>query len=454
MASSPSQRQWSSSDAIRPKLDDKLGVQRSLQEAAEDIKVKLHSKDCFVKATVRDPPEWMRQQALSTCNSPPSDWRDKQKPSVLQLWNAYWEKDAYSKREGQCFFYKSYTGLTRTLYLDPFATIAEVEMAIEKKEGEALLAGCLKSDGKALTKKHLDLNDYRVKPGSTFDLPSRLCGGGNDDDARPDRGFSRSATQNSAQPDNALVSTSTGEASLLPEGDPPESLRAQQNIATPHGGQDSTGVAQEPEPEPAPESEMDTTRGSETTHADPHDLMFCPQERGDSTSLSKPNPSISTRKISPVKRAVSLKWLQRFVTKHSGMCYSFTRLEYVDVANGGGNHHGIEIAAKNLGAFRSARRAAERAETGKPVMVRYVDIPFEDMTTADVMEARIRPVCRKHHKSYAEAAIMLDAVGFIGDPTYFVNTFPNFFVQTGLCSLMLPSRAIHCRLHMHGTACL
>ena len=103
MASSPSQRQRSSSDAIRPKLDDKLGVQRSLQEAAEDIKVKLHSKDCFVKATVRDPPELMRQQALSTCNSPPSDWRDKQKPSVLQLWNAYWEKDAYSKREGQCF---------------------------------------------------------------------------------------------------------------------------------------------------------------------------------------------------------------------------------------------------------------------------------------------------------------------------------------------------------------
>ena len=137
MASSPSQRQWSNSDAIRPKLDDKLGVQRSLQEATEDIKVKLHSKDCFVKATVRDPPELMRQQALSTCNSPPSDWRDQQKPSVLQLWNAYWEKDAYSKREGQCFFYRSYTGLTRTLYLDPFATIAEVEMAIEKKEGEA-----------------------------------------------------------------------------------------------------------------------------------------------------------------------------------------------------------------------------------------------------------------------------------------------------------------------------
>ena len=182
MASSSSQRQWSSAGPAHLELDDKLGVQRSLQQAAEDIKVKLHSKDFFVKATVSDPPELMRQQALSTCNSPPSDWRDQQKPSVLELWNAYWEKDAYSKREGQCFFYRSYTGQTRTLKLDPFATIAEVEVAIKNKEGEALLEGSLKSGGKTLAKKHLDLNDYHVKPGSTFDLPSRLCGGGSSDD--------------------------------------------------------------------------------------------------------------------------------------------------------------------------------------------------------------------------------------------------------------------------------
>ena len=113
------------------------------------------------------------------------------------------------------------------------------------------------------------------------------------------------------------------------------------------------------------------------------------------------------------------------------MRFSFTRNEYIGAADGGGNQRGIDIAAENLDACRSARRAAERAGTGKPVMVRYADIPFEDMTTADVMEAIIRPVCRKHHKSYAEAVIMPDAVGFIGDPTYFVSTFPNFFVHTG-----------------------
>ena len=58
---------------------------------------------------------------------------------------------------------------------------------------------------------------------------------------------------------------------------------------------------------------------------------------------------------------------------------------------------------------------------GKPVVVRYVGIPFEEMTTADVMEAIIRPVCRKHHKSYAEAVIISDAVGSIGEPTYFAS---------------------------------
>ena len=150
---------------------------------------------------------------------------------------------------------------------------------------------------------------------------------------------------------------------------------------------------------------------------------------------------------------MSLKWLEQFVTKNSGMRFSFTRNEYIGAADGGGNQRGIDIAAENLDACRSARRAAEKAGTGKPVVVRYVDIPFENMTTADVMEAIVRPVCRKHHKSYAEAAIKLDAVGFIGDPTYFVSSFPNFFVQIGLCSLMLPSLAIHFRLHTHGTAC-
>eukprot|EP01052_Picozoa_sp_SAG31_P059640 SAG31_NODE_18914_length_618_cov_1.134875_1_plen_51_part_10 len=43
---------------------------------------------------------------------------------------------------------------------------------------------------------------------------------------------------------------------------------------------------------------------------------------------------------------------------------------------------------------------------------------FEEMTTANVVEAIIRPVCRTHHKSFAEAKIQLQATG---PPTYFVS---------------------------------
>ena len=71
-----------------------------------------------------------------------------------------------------------------------------------------------------------------------------------------------------------------------------------------------------------------------------------------------------------------------------------------------------------LEAHRSARRAAEVAGTGQPVTVRYKDIVFETMTTADVMEAIIRPVARDRHASFAEAKISRQATG---SPTYFVS---------------------------------
>jgi hypothetical protein len=433
MAAPSPRKQWSTNGATHPELDDRLAVQRSLQEAVEDIKVKLHSKDYLLKATVSDPPELIRQQALSSCNLPPFYWRDQNKPSDLQLWNAYWEKDAFRKREGQCFFYRSYTGKTRTLKLDPFATIAEVEVAIKKKEGDALLEGSLKSDGKVLAKKYLDLNDYHVKPGSTFDLPSRLCGGGDDDDARTDRG--PSTTKTPTQLASVSVSTSmgvAGESSLLPEGDPPESLRVHQKTTSAHDSRHSEEVAlgPEPEPEPGPEPEPENE--------------LIPQRRDDSTTLSKPNLSISACKlspvppgrlaesrappaqdsmfkVSPVKRAPSLRCLQGFAAKHNGQRFNFEREEYIDPQFGGSGQCEIVVTAQKLDEHRTSRRAAERTGTGKPVMIRYVDIPFEDMTTADVMEAIIRPVCRKHHKSYAEAAIMPDAVDFIGAPTYFVS---------------------------------
>ena len=140
-----------------------------------------------------------------------------------------------------------------------------------------------------------------------------------------------------------------------------------------------------------------------------------------SSLLPEGRPPVSARRISPVDRALSLRWLLHFGTVHSRRCFEFERKEFMNPEDGGGNQDGIVVTPEKLIAHRSARRSAERTGTGKPVVVRYVGIPFEEMTTADVMEAIIRPVCRKHHKSYAEAVIIADAVGSIGEPTYFAS---------------------------------
>jgi hypothetical protein len=115
---------------------------------------------------------------------------------------------------------------------------------------------------------------------------------------------------------------------------------------------------------------------------------------------------------------VSLRWLKQFAAENRGKRFTFERREFTAPENGGGCQGGIDITADTLDAHRSARRAAETAGTGQPVAVRYADILFETMTTADVMEAIIRPVARTQHKSFAEAAIPLQATG---SPTYFVS---------------------------------
>ena len=365
---------------MRPQLDRRSIVQRSLQEATEDIKAKLSSKDDHAKASVRDPPDLMREKALFCCDEPPSIWRDTKKPSVLQTWNAYWEKDYFCKREGY-FYYKAYTGQTRVLKLDPFATITEVKAAIEHKEGAKLPTGFLTSGATVLAKEDLDLNEYNVRPGSFFELPSRLYGGGS----------IVSTTQGSDRATTPIVESIAALEGNLPEGDAPEHIRAELNSPSPHSDQDHKGLEADAGPEH--ENEADTTNAA--------------------------------RKTSPVQRAVSLRWLQQFAAQYRGECFTFARQEFADDAHGGGNKHGIDVNVEQLAGFRSARRSAEKAGTCKPVIVRYVNIPFEEMTTADVMEAIIRPMCRQKHKSFAEAVVMSDNIGSLGDPTYFVSTSPN-----------------------------
>jgi hypothetical protein len=144
------------------------------------------------------------------------------------------------------------------------------------------------------------------------------------------------------------------------------------------------------------------------------------------STLLPGSPPARGGRVSPVKRAVPLRWLLHFGTTHRGKCYDFERREFMNSEHGGGSPDGIEVTPEMLAAHRSARRSAEITGTGKPVVVRYVGIPFEEMTTADVMEAIIRPMCRKEHKSYAEAVI----AGTIGEPTYFAShAWDNLFVD-------------------------
>ena len=160
-STSPQRRRGSSAGGLHPALDGptkRALLERSLQEAAEDIKAELSAKSDrskTVKIDVRAAPDEMRRLALASCKKPPSTWRDDQaKPSDLHMWNAYWEKDFYCRHERISYFYRSHAGTTHSITLKPFATVAEVEAAIEEKEGAPLPAGCLKHGTTVLSKKH------------------------------------------------------------------------------------------------------------------------------------------------------------------------------------------------------------------------------------------------------------------------------------------------------------
>eukprot|EP01051_Picozoa_sp_SAG22_P014218 SAG22_NODE_1692_length_3804_cov_7.159784_4_plen_652_part_01 len=146
-----------------------------------------------------------------------------------------------------------------------------------------------------------------------------------------------------------------------------------------------------------------------------------PQSQPEPTSEREPEPEPETRSdniASPVNRSVSLRWLLDFVAQNRGKRVSFERREFLAPDDGGGSEAGTDVTAETLSSHRIKRRASEAAGTGQPVTVRYSGIVFEAMTTADVMEAMIRPVARTHHKSFAEAKIRLEATGL---PTYFVS---------------------------------
>ena len=120
-----------------------------------------------------------------------------------------------------------------------------------------------------------------------------------------------------------------------------------------------------------------------------------------------------------VGRAVSLGFLDRFAAAHRGTARSWAvKREFLAPEDGGGGSDAVVVTRETLALHRAVKRRAELAHTGKPVAVRYVEIPFELMYTTDVVESFVRPVARAKHRSYAEAEVPAESVG---EPQYFAS---------------------------------
>ncbi|XRB09285.1 EF-hand domain-containing protein [Pycnococcus provasolii] len=137
--------------------------------------------------------------------------------------------------------------------------------------------------------------------------------------------------------------------------------------------------------------------------------------RGVSIGGGKQN--IAPKGNSPVYRAVSLAWLEKFVHESAGTTQSWEVVkEFMAEEDGGGKDVTLTVTPDNLETHRGKRRDAEKARNGEAVKVEYRDIPFEQMYTTDVVECFVRPRARKEHASYAQADNLP-----VGAPTYFVS---------------------------------
>lgn len=127
---------------------------------------------------------------------------------------------------------------------------------------------------------------------------------------------------------------------------------------------------------------------------------------------------LSSPETSPVLRAVSLQWLLEFVEQNKRKAFSWrNEREFMAPEDGGGEEAILEVKRGNsLVSHRKKRRAAEKAKSGKQVVVRYTDILFEDMYTSDVVACFVSPVAKGKNLSYAMAENLK-----IGAPTYFVS---------------------------------
>jgi hypothetical protein len=109
-----------------------------------------------------------------------------------------------------------------------------------------------------------------------------------------------------------------------------------------------------------------------------------------------------------------LKYLVDLCATLRGSVHSFDAVDFLAVEDGGGEP--CVVTPDRVAKHFARRLAAERRRNGVRTDVRFDDVPFEDMSTANFVDAVVRPECRAKDASYAAA---MGAP--MGLPTHFVS---------------------------------
>jgi hypothetical protein len=125
-------------------------------------------------------------------------------------------------------------------------------------------------------------------------------------------------------------------------------------------------------------------------------------------------------------RAVSLGWLRQFREEQAGTTHSFDAVDFIAERHGGGGGQRI-VTADGLAEHLQRRLEAERNRDGVRTEVRFEGIPFEKLSTANVVDAYVRPSCEERDEAFALTRVPPSR---FSHPTHFVShAWGNSFVD-------------------------
>ena len=115
-------------------------------------------------------------------------------------------------------------------------------------------------------------------------------------------------------------------------------------------------------------------------------------------------------------RAVSLRWLIQFRKEQAGTTHSFDAVDFIAKRHGGGSK--LTVTVDGLAEHLKRRLEAERERDGVRTEVRFEEIPFEKLSTANVVDAYVRPSCEARDESFAVTHVPASG---LSSPDYFVS---------------------------------